>query len=321
MSKSKGNVMAPQQVSGTLGAEILRLWVASTDYSGELSISNEILKRVVESYRRMRNTLRFLLANTSDFDPAEARASPVARDGRDRPLCAGDDGADAGAGDARTMRATSSTWWRRSCRRSARRTWARSTSTSSRTACTPAAPIRAARRSAQTALWHITQQPGAADGADPVLHRGRAVAGVRAQRRRQRVLPDLARAAGAAEWRRSCWPSGRGCASCATPVRKEIEALRADGKVGSSLQAEVEITRARGGLRAARQPGRRAEVPDDHLGRARGARRRAGGEGRGRARIRSASAAGTTAPTSTAKACAAAARATCAAPGETRKHV
>jgi isoleucyl-tRNA synthetase len=68
MSKSKGTGMAPQQVSGTLGAEILRLWVASSDYSGELTISNEILKRVVESYRRIRNTLRFLLANTSDFD-------------------------------------------------------------------------------------------------------------------------------------------------------------------------------------------------------------------------------------------------------------
>jgi len=70
MSKSKGTGMAPQQVAGTLGAEILRLWVASGDYSGELTISNEILKRVVESYRRVRNTLRFLLANTSDFDPA-----------------------------------------------------------------------------------------------------------------------------------------------------------------------------------------------------------------------------------------------------------
>jgi isoleucyl-tRNA synthetase len=70
MSKSKGNVVAPQKVSDTLGAEILRLWVASTDYSGELSISDEILKRVVESYRRIRNTLRFLLANTSDFNSA-----------------------------------------------------------------------------------------------------------------------------------------------------------------------------------------------------------------------------------------------------------
>jgi isoleucyl-tRNA synthetase len=71
MSKSKGNVVVPQKVSSTLGAEILRLWTAATDYSGELSISDEILKRVVESYRRIRNTLRFLLANTADFDPAK----------------------------------------------------------------------------------------------------------------------------------------------------------------------------------------------------------------------------------------------------------
>ncbi|SEQ85517.1 isoleucyl-tRNA synthetase [Nitrosomonas sp. Nm51] len=69
MSKSKGNVIAPQKVMDTYGADILRLWVASTDYSGELSISEEILKRVVESYRRIRNTLRFLLANLADFDP------------------------------------------------------------------------------------------------------------------------------------------------------------------------------------------------------------------------------------------------------------
>ncbi|MDB5791923.1 MAG: isoleucine-tRNA ligase [Massilia sp.] len=77
MSKSLGNTMAPQKISDTLGADILRLWVASTDYTSELSISEEILKRVTESYRRIRNTLRFLLANTSDFDPAR-HAVPVA---------------------------------------------------------------------------------------------------------------------------------------------------------------------------------------------------------------------------------------------------
>ncbi|MFN3629872.1 MAG: isoleucine--tRNA ligase, partial [Casimicrobiaceae bacterium] len=69
MSKSLGNVVAPQKVADTLGAEILRLWVASTDYSGELALSDEILKRVTDTYRRVRNTVRFLLANTSDFDP------------------------------------------------------------------------------------------------------------------------------------------------------------------------------------------------------------------------------------------------------------
>jgi isoleucyl-tRNA synthetase len=68
MSKSLGNVVAPQKVCDSLGADILRLWVAATDYSGELALSDEILKRVSETYRRMRNTLRFLIANTADFD-------------------------------------------------------------------------------------------------------------------------------------------------------------------------------------------------------------------------------------------------------------
>jgi isoleucyl-tRNA synthetase len=76
MSKSVGNTLAPQPVSDTLGAEILRLWIASTDYSGELSLSQEILKRVVETYRRIRNTLRFLLANVSDFDAARDALPP-----------------------------------------------------------------------------------------------------------------------------------------------------------------------------------------------------------------------------------------------------
>jgi isoleucyl-tRNA synthetase len=77
MSKSLGNTLAPQKISDTLGADILRLWIASTDYTGELSISDEILKRVTEAYRRIRNTLRFLLANISDFDHARD-AVPVA---------------------------------------------------------------------------------------------------------------------------------------------------------------------------------------------------------------------------------------------------
>jgi len=76
MSKSLGNVIAPQKVSDSLGAEILRLWTASTDYSGELSISDEILKRVVEGYRRIRNTLKFLLGNLADFDP-QTDAVPI----------------------------------------------------------------------------------------------------------------------------------------------------------------------------------------------------------------------------------------------------
>ena len=71
MSKSEGNVVAPQEISGKLGAEIIRLWCASTDYSGDLAIDEKILARVVDAYRRIRNTLRFLMANVSDFDPAQ----------------------------------------------------------------------------------------------------------------------------------------------------------------------------------------------------------------------------------------------------------
>ena len=70
MSKSLGNVVAPQKVMHTLGADVLRLWVAATDYSAEMSVSDEILKRMSDSYRRMRNTVRFLLGNLAGFDPA-----------------------------------------------------------------------------------------------------------------------------------------------------------------------------------------------------------------------------------------------------------
>ena len=70
MSKSRGNVIAPQKVVDRLGADVLRLWVAATDYSAEMSVSDEILKRMADSYRRIRNTARFLLGNLHGFDPA-----------------------------------------------------------------------------------------------------------------------------------------------------------------------------------------------------------------------------------------------------------
>ena len=78
MSKSEGNVVAPQQVSDKMGAEIIRLWCAATDYSGDLGIDDKILARVVDTYRRIRNTLKFLLANISDFDPT-TDAVPMAQ--------------------------------------------------------------------------------------------------------------------------------------------------------------------------------------------------------------------------------------------------
>jgi len=78
MSKSLGNGIEPQKVSSSLGAEIIRLWVAASDYSGDIAGDDKILARVVDAYRRIRNTLRFLLANTADFDPAQ-HAVPAAQ--------------------------------------------------------------------------------------------------------------------------------------------------------------------------------------------------------------------------------------------------
>ena len=70
MSKSIGNTLVPQKLTSTLGADVVRLWIAATDYANEMSVSDEILKRMADSYRRIRNTLRFLLGNMHGFDPA-----------------------------------------------------------------------------------------------------------------------------------------------------------------------------------------------------------------------------------------------------------
>jgi isoleucyl-tRNA synthetase len=84
MSKSRGNVVAPQKVVNALGADILRLWVAATDYRGEMTVSDEILKRTGDAYRRLRNTARFLLANLNGFDPARDLLEPQGMLGLDR---------------------------------------------------------------------------------------------------------------------------------------------------------------------------------------------------------------------------------------------
>lgn len=84
MSKSLGNVIAPQEISKKFGAEILRLWVAAEDYREDVRISNEILSRLVEAYRRLRNTARFLISNLYDFDPAKDSLAPSELDELDR---------------------------------------------------------------------------------------------------------------------------------------------------------------------------------------------------------------------------------------------
>lgn len=77
MSKSLGNVIAPQEVTNDLGADILRLWVAATDYSGEMTVSKDILRQSADGYRRIRNTARFLMSNLTGFEPTEHTVAPA----------------------------------------------------------------------------------------------------------------------------------------------------------------------------------------------------------------------------------------------------
>ncbi len=235
MSKSKGNVVAPQQVSDTLGAEILRLWVAATDYSGELTISKEILDRVVEVYRRLRNTLKFLLANTADFDPAtqmlpvgewleidryalalthELQASSLA--GYERyefhklvqglqNFCA----EDLGAFYLDILKDRLYT----------------------------AAADSRARRSAQSALWHIVQSLTRLMA--PILSfTAEEIAAIQGSESVMlttwHTLPEQnEKSALVTRW--------QGIRAVRAEVAKVLEELRSAGKIGSSLQAEVEI--------------------------------------------------------------------------------
>jgi isoleucyl-tRNA synthetase len=238
MSKSLGNFVEMRKVTKDLGAEIIRLWCAATDYSGDLSVDDKILARVVDSYRRIRNTLRFLLANTSDFDAARdavapadmleidrwvlARAAEVQAEmlkhyevfefhpvvARLQVFCA----EDLGAFYLDVLKDRLYT----------------------------TAPRSLARRSAQTALWNLTHAmlrwmapflSFTAEEAWSVFAPGRGSifaetywsfdtvgddAGLRTRWARLRELRDAA--------------------------NKEIEAVRAAGGVGSSLQAELSIT-------------------------------------------------------------------------------
>jgi len=238
MSKSKGNVIAPQQVSDKMGADILRLWTASTDYSGELTISDEILKRVVEGYRRIRNTLRFLLANVSDFD-AQADMLPV-----DQWLEI----------DRYALALTREL--QDGCRADYDKYEFHRVVQALQTFCSEdlggfyldilkdrlytTAPKSVARRSAQSALWHITQSfvrllaPITAFTAEEVWQvlTGQADDSVMFQ-----LWHELPAQAGEGELLAK-WTLIR---SARADVTKALEAQREAGKIGAALQAAVEI--------------------------------------------------------------------------------
>ena len=239
MSKSKGNVIAPQKVSDTLGAEILRLWVGATDYSSDLTINDEILKRVVESYRRIRNTLRFLLANTGDFEAAKD-AVPVAE-----------------LLELDRYAITNARVLVDACRADYDRHEFHLVVQRLQTYCSEdlggfyldvlkdrlytAAKASRARRSAQTALSHIRDAllglmapilSFTAEEAWRIVHPADPTLFVHTWGDTLPVVPDAA--ALLAKWPRIL--------SVRAVVQKELEALRQDGRIGSSLQAEVTIS-------------------------------------------------------------------------------
>ncbi|WP_296495176.1 isoleucine--tRNA ligase [Rhodoferax sp.] len=243
MSKSAGNGVDPQETSKKLGAEIIRLWVAASDYSGDIAGDDKILARVVDTYRRIRNTLKFLLANTQDFDPvadavpldqmleidrhALSRAAQLQAEilahfevyefhpvvAKLQIYCS----EDLGSFYLDVLKDRLYT----------------------------TAPKSLARRSAQTALWQITQAmlrwmapflSFTAEEAWAVLaESGRTPAATR-----DSIFMDSyvtmaeADAAPLAKWTR--------IRELRDAVNKEIEVLRADGKLGSSLQANVALT-------------------------------------------------------------------------------
>jgi isoleucyl-tRNA synthetase len=237
MSKSLGNVVAPQKVVNSLGADILRLWVAATDYRGEMNVSDEILKRTADAYRRIRNTARFLLANLHGFDPAThklawndllsldqwivARAAQLQGEIRAayesyefhliyqkvHNFCAVDLGAfylDVIKDRQYTTRADSR-----------------------------------ARRSAQTALYHLIEAlvrwiaPILSFTAEDVWKHIPGARGESVLLEEWYGLPETATVAGAVNWEQVI--------EVRTAVSKELEKLRVQGAIGSSLDAEVDL--------------------------------------------------------------------------------
>jgi isoleucyl-tRNA synthetase len=221
-----------------MGAEILRLWTASTDYSGELSISDEILKRVVEGYRRIRNTLRFVLANTSDFDAATDMLPVEQWLEIDRYALA----------LTRQLQAD--------CQADYERYEFHRVVQSLQTFCSEdlggfyldilkdrlytTAPNSPARRSAQSALWHILQ--AFTKLMAPILS-------FTAEEVWQLLTNDAEQSVMLHTWHQLPKPEGEGellakwsqIRNVRAEVTKALEELREAGKIGSSLQAEVEL--------------------------------------------------------------------------------
>jgi isoleucyl-tRNA synthetase len=243
MSKSAGNGVDPQETSKKLGAEIIRLWVAASDYSGDIAGDEKILARVVDTYRRIRNTLKFLLANVSDFDPAADTVPPDQMLEIDRYALSraaqlqADILAHFEVYEFHPVVAKLQIY----CSEDLGSFYLDILKDRLYTT----APKSLSRRSAQTALWQITQAmlrwmapflSFTAEEAWSVLGQ----AGKTPAATRESIFMDgyvalaEADAASLAKWGR--------IRDIRDAVNKEIEVLRADGKLGSSLQATVALT-------------------------------------------------------------------------------
>ena len=240
MSKSLGNVIAPQDVMKQSGADILRLWVVASDYAEDLRIGPEILKHMGDAYRRLRNTLRYLLGALAGFSPDESGA--------------GGGHAGAGAlGAAPPRRAgrgpcaarspiTTSTACSPRCIISARWICRRSISTSARTGSIATRADDPARRATRTVMDRTFDCLARWLAPDPVLHRRGSLA--RAARRRagpQHPSRTVSRGAGRrGTTRRSAarWAELRDLRRVVTGA---LEVERAAKRIGSSLQAAVDI--------------------------------------------------------------------------------
>ncbi|MDD5000311.1 isoleucine--tRNA ligase [Rhodoferax sp.] len=245
MSKSAGNGVDPQATSQKLGAEIIRLWVAASDYSGDIAGDDKILARVVDTYRRIRNTLKFLLANVSDFDPA-LDAVPLAQ------MLEIDRYALSRAAQLQAEVLAHFEVYEFHPVVAKLQIYCSEDLGSFyldilKDRLYTTAPKSLARRSAQTALWQITQAmlrwmapflSFTAEEAWAVL----GAAGKTPQATRESIFMDTytplgdADAAQLAKWAR--------IRELRDAVNKDIETLRAAGQVGSSLQAHVTLTAA-----------------------------------------------------------------------------
>jgi isoleucyl-tRNA synthetase len=237
MSKSLGNVVAPQQVLKTLGADVLRLWVSASDYSGEIAISDNLLKRMADAYRRIRNTVRYLLGNLHGFDVATDLVTPDEMLAMDRWAIAQAAKLQDEIRDAYAVQQFHSVYQKLHNYCVVDLGGLYLDVLKDRLYTT--APKSLARRSAQTALLHIAEAmvrwiaPVLSFTADEIwqLLPGDRAQSIFAQQFYE--LPSVDLSNDGIDWTR--------LAAAREAVKKQLEALRAAGTIGSGLNASVQL--------------------------------------------------------------------------------